>query len=66
MYLKNGDCKVKINALLDDAGTKTYVNADVTAELGLQGHPQKVKANVLIGKVETFETTPVDCIYLRV
>ena len=25
VYLKNGDCKLKINALLDDASTKTYV-----------------------------------------
>ena len=33
IYLKNGDLKLKINALLDDASTKTYVNADVSAEL---------------------------------
>ena len=39
----------------------TYVNADVAAELGLRGHPQKVKVNVLNGQVETFETTPVEC-----
>ena len=61
VYLKNGDCKLKINALLDDASTKTYINADVAAELGLRGHPQKVKVNVLNGQVETFETTPVEC-----
>ena len=35
VYLKNGDRKLKINALLHDASTKTYVNADVAAELGL-------------------------------
>ena len=36
MYLKNSsDCKLKINALLDDASTKTNVNADVATELGL-------------------------------
>ena len=35
VYLKNGDRKLKINALLDDASTKTYINADVAAELGL-------------------------------
>ena len=62
MYLKNADREVKINALLDDVSTKTCVNADVAAELGLQGHPQKVKVNVLNGQVETFETTPVYCI----
>ena len=43
VYLKNGDRKLKINALLDDASTETYINTDVTVELGLQGHPQKVK-----------------------
>ena len=61
VYLRNGDRKLKNNALLNDASTKTYVNADVTAELGLQGHPQKVKVNNLNEEVETFETTPVEC-----
>ena len=41
LYLKSGNRKLKVNALLDDASTKTYINADVAAELGLQGHPQK-------------------------
>ena len=39
VYLKNGDCTLKINALLDDASTKTYINAEIAAELGLQGDP---------------------------
>lgn len=30
-YLKNGDRKLKINALLDDVSTKTYVNVNVVA-----------------------------------
>ena len=49
-----------MNALLDEASTKTYINADVAAELGLQGQPQKVTVNVLNGQTETFETTPVE------
>ena len=61
VYLKSGNRKLKVNALLDDASTKTYVNADVAAELGLQGHPQRVNVSVLNGQVETFETTPIDC-----
>ena len=61
VYLKSGNQKLKVNALLDDASTKTYVNADVAAELGLQGHPQRVNVSVLNGQVETFETTPIDC-----
>ena len=60
VVLKNGNRSLKVNALLDDASTKTYVNADVAAELGLQGQIEKVKVNVLNGQVETFETTPVD------
>ena len=59
MHLRNGGCKLRINALLD-ASTRTYINADVAAELGLQGHPQKVNVSVLNGQVETFETTPVE------
>ena len=61
VHLKNGNQKLKVNALLDDASTKTYINADVAAELGLQGHPQKVNVSVLNGQVETFETTPIEC-----
>ena len=60
VFLKNSYRRIKVNALLDDASTKTYLNADVAAELGLQGHPQSVTANVLNGQVETFETMPVE------
>ena len=60
VILKNGDRPMKVNALLDDASTKTYVNADVAAELGLQDKTEKVTVNVLNGQVETFETRPVD------
>ena len=44
---------IRNNALLDDASTKTYINADVAAELGLQGCLQKVNVSLLNGKVET-------------
>lgn len=57
--LINGGRYLKINALLDDASTKTYLNADVAAELGLQGRTEKVTVNVLNGQAETFETKPV-------
>ena len=33
VFLTNGHRSVQINAFLDDASTKTYVNADVAAEL---------------------------------
>ena len=60
VVLKNGNRKLVVNAVLDDASTITYVNSDVAAELGLQGIPQKVTVNVLNGHVETFETMPVE------
>jgi len=41
VYFKNGNWKLKVNALLNDASTKTNVNADVAAELGLTGCPQR-------------------------
>ena len=59
VLLTNGDRSIQVNDLLDDASTKTYVNADVAAELRLQGRNKKVTVNVLNGQVETFETKPV-------
>ena len=59
VILQNGGRSLTVNALLDDASTKTYVNADVAAELGLQGRTERVTVNVLNGQAETFETKPV-------
>ncbi len=58
--LVNGNRRIKVNALLDDASRKTYINADVAAELGLQGSFQKTNVNVLNCQVETFLTMPVE------
>ena len=41
VMLRNGDRSLKVNAVLDDGSTKSYINADVAAELGLQGKIQK-------------------------
>ena len=57
--LTNGGRSLKINVLLDDTSTKTYINADVAAELGLQGRTEKVTVNVLNGHAETFNTNQV-------
>ena len=59
VILRNGDLSLKVNALLDEASTKTYLNSDVAAELGLHGRTEKVAVNVLNGQIETFETKPV-------
>ena len=53
VVLRNGTRTLKVNALLDDASTKAYLNADVAAELGLQGQTEKVTVNVLNDQVET-------------
>ena len=60
VVLQNGNRSLTIHALLDDASTKTYVNADVAAELALQGQTERVTVNVLNGQAETFETRPVN------
>lgn len=49
-----------MNALLDDASTKTYLNADIAAELGLSGEIKNVSVNVLDGQMKIFETMPVN------
>ena len=60
VILKNGNCPLEGNALFDDSRTRSYLNVDVAAELGPQGHCQRVKVNVLKGRPETFETAPVE------
>ena len=60
VVLINRNRRLKVNALLDDASTKTYINADVAAELGLHGCVQKTNVNILNGQVETFLTMPVE------
>ena len=44
VILKNGGRSLKVNALLDEASTKTYLNTDVAVELGLHGRTEKVKS----------------------
>ena len=60
MVLKAGGKRVTANALLDDASTRSYINSSLAAELGLHGKIQKVAVSVLNGKVETFNTMPVE------
>ena len=59
VLLKNGDRCVKVNALLDDASTQTYVNKDVAAVLGISGKPESVTVNVLNGQAKTFTSNPI-------
>ena len=60
VVVKNGGQRLVLNALLDDASTKTYINGDVAAELGLEGTMQKITVNVLNGGEDSFQTMPVE------
>ena len=66
VILRNGNRSLKVNALLDEASTKTYLNTDVATQLGLNGRTEDVKVNVLNGQVETFETKSVSVELLSV
>ena len=57
---KNEGRRLVLNALLDDANTKTYKNGDVAAELGLERAMQKITVNVLNGGEDSFQTMPVE------
>ena len=59
VMLKNGDRHLTVNALLDDASTKTYVTKDVAEKLCLHGKTDRVTVNVLNGQIETFDTKTV-------
>jgi len=59
VVLKSKTRSLKVNALLDDCSTRTYINADVAAELGLEGCLEMLDVGVLNGGRERFETQPV-------
>ena len=59
VILKNGHKTIQVNALLDDGSTKTYLNADVAAELDLIAAAQQITVNVLNGQSEVFKTMQV-------
>ena len=61
VYLTSGKRKVKVNALLDDGSSKTYLNSDIAAELEVKGSPRELTVNVLNDNQEKFETTVVEC-----
>ena len=60
VYLASGKRKIKVNAILDDCSSRTYLNSDIAAELGLEGSPHELTVNVLNDNQETFETTVVE------
>ena len=59
VWLKSKGKKIKVNAVLDDASTVSYVNEEVAGALGLSATYEKVSFNVLNENVETFDSMPV-------
>ena len=60
VVLKKGSRKLVLNALLDDASTKSYINEDVAAELCSGQSLPNLTVNVLNGKEGSFQTMPVE------
>ena len=60
VWLKANDCKVKVNAILDDGSNETFLNEEVAGVLGLKERYQTVTVNVLNNEVKTFQSMPLD------
>ena len=60
VFLQSNGKRLKVNALLDDGSTRTFVNEDVATELGLSGKQQKVSVNVLNGRESSFNSIEVE------
>ena len=61
VQLSNGKRSLTVNALLDDASTRSYIASNVTAELGLVGSSMSLTISKLNGQQETIHTVPVSC-----
>ena len=64
VIVSNGSKDIQINALLEDSSIKTYINADVAAELKLASKQENLKVNVLNERSKVFKTAAID-VYLR-
>ena len=60
VILCNAGKEIQVNALLDDASTRTYLSNQVASELGLQGEEKPVTVAVLNGAQKTFMSMPVE------
>ena len=50
----------RINAVLDDGSTHTYINSDLAETLGLHGEVKHISVSVLNGHVASFDSMPVE------
>ena len=60
VVLRSGSRSLRVNALLDDGSTQSYINTAVADELQLSGPTERVAINTLNGTVESFDSMPVD------
>ena len=60
--LKANDCKVKVNAMLDNGSIETFINEEVAGVFGLQESYHPVTLNVLNNEVDTFQSIPLQVI----
>ena len=59
VWLSANGRKIKVNAVLDDASTVSYVNEELAGALGLSATYEQVVVYVLNESVETFDSMPV-------
>ena len=60
VVIRNGNRSVRVNVLLDDGSTRTYVNSDVAAELDiLTGNCEEITVGTMGGTQSKFETEEV-------
>ena len=60
VWIKGNGKKVKLNAVLDDASTGTFLNEEIAIALGLQSAYERVTVRVLNETVESFDSMPVE------
>ncbi len=62
VWLKANGQKIKVNAVLDDASSASYISEEVAGALGLSAPYEPVTVQVLNESMETFDTMPVSLV----
>ncbi|XP_028418888.1 uncharacterized protein LOC114544441 [Dendronephthya gigantea] len=62
VWLKANGQKIRVNAVLDDASSASYISEEVAGVLGLSAPYEPVTVKVLNENIETFDTMPVDLV----
>jgi hypothetical protein len=59
VWLNVNKCKIKVNAILDDASNETFLNEEVAGDLRVGEPFETVRVHVLNNEVENFQSMPV-------